>query len=248
MRGHFSEGVGREEALQGPHRHRAHQSRAVAQTRFGGGGERGLAGIADRDQHIAHKAITGDALDRRAAEQFAKRRIVQRGEIGKPRRAQLRPRREGDFARSLREFVPGTDRQTVVAAVDAIADGAAEFLGDVVLVLDREIGNSEPRIDLVRRGKGIRRTDIQAVGTGAAAVRLRLVRLQLQRREDRAEKKPGAEFARDQIGMLALPAEAGGMRQRFSITGAVSTKIFTSAPWVSSIYRATTRRRFFSTS
>jgi hypothetical protein len=34
------------------------------------------------------------------------------------------------------------------------------------------------------------------------------------RREDRAEEQPRAEFAGDEIGVLALPAEAGGGGQR----------------------------------
>ncbi len=45
-------------------------------------------------------------------------------------------------------------------------------------------------------------------------VGLRLVERQFERREDRAEKQPGAELARDQIGVLALPAEAGGFGER----------------------------------
>ncbi len=32
--------------------------------------------------------------------------------------------------------------------------------------------------------------------------------------EDRAEKQPGAEFARDEVGVLALPAQSGRLRQR----------------------------------
>ena len=43
---------------------------------------------------------------------------------------------------------------------------------------------------------------------------LGLVARQLERGEDRAEKQPGAELARDEIGVLALPAEAGRLRQR----------------------------------
>ena len=37
---------------------------------------------------------------------------------------------------------------------------------------------------------------------------------QIERGEDRAEEQPRAEFARDQIGVLALPADAGRFRQR----------------------------------
>ncbi len=50
------------------------------------------------------------------------------------------------------------------------------------------------------------------------------------RREDRAQKEPGAEIAADEIGVLALPAKTRCMASGFSITGAVSTKTLTSAP------------------
>ena len=43
----------------------------------------------------------------------------------------------------------------------------------------------------------------------------RFVRRQFQAGEDRAQKQPGAELARDQIGVLALPAHARFLRQRF---------------------------------
>ncbi len=49
---------------------------------------------------------------------------------------------------------------------------------------------------------------------GAATVDLRLVRRELDVGEDRAEKQPGAEVAADQIGVLALPADAGGSGKR----------------------------------
>ena len=60
-------------------------------------------------------------------------------------------------------------------------------------------------------------------------VRFRLVGLELEIGEDRAEKQPRAEFARHQIGVLALPAEPGAGGERLSISGAVSTNTFTSA-------------------
>ncbi len=43
---------------------------------------------------------------------------------------------------------------------------------------------------------------------------LGVVRRQFERGEDRAEKQPRAELARNQIGVLALPAEPGGCRER----------------------------------
>ena len=41
-----------------------------------------------------------------------------------------------------------------------------------------------------------------------------VVARQVGRGEDRAEKQPRAEFARDEIGVLALPAQSRRLRQR----------------------------------
>ena len=48
----------------------------------------------------------------------------------------------------------------------------------------------------------------------SAVVGLALVRRQIERGEDRAEEQPGPKLSRHQVGVLALPAEAGLLRQR----------------------------------
>ena len=45
-------------------------------------------------------------------------------------------------------------------------------------------------------------------------IAVRLVARQFGRGVDRAEKQPGAEFARDEVGVLALPAQSRRLRQR----------------------------------
>ena len=60
-------------------------------------------------------------------------------------------------------------------------------------------------------------------------VRFGRVMRQIEVGEDRAQEQPGAEFARHQIGVLALPAESGPRASGFSSKGAVSTNTFTSA-------------------
>ena len=121
---------------------------------------------------------------------------------------------ERDLVRGLRELVPRADRETIVAAIDAIADRLAEFARDVALVLDGEIGNAAPRIDLVGRGERARRTDVEAGVARAAMIALRRIGLDLERGEDRAQEQPRAEFARHEIGVLALPADARRRRER----------------------------------
>ena len=63
-------------------------------------------------------------------------------------------------------------------------------------------------------GKSRGRTDIETSPAGAAMVLFRRVRRQIERGEDRAEEQPGAVLARNQVGVLALPAQPGRFRQR----------------------------------
>ena len=115
----------------------------------------------------------------------------------------------------LRKLVPWTDRQAIIAAVDSVADGRAQFTRDGPLVLDGEIRDAAARIEPIRRGERGGGADVDAGAAGAATVRLRRVRRQLERGEDRAEKQPRSELPRNKIGVLALPTHAGGGGERF---------------------------------
>ena len=93
-------GVGGEprriEPGQRPHRGAAHQRRGVVEQPLGFARQRGVAGVADRDQHIADEAVAPGALHRRLREQRAEARIVELRQLGKLRRAQALAR--GSFA------------------------------------------------------------------------------------------------------------------------------------------------------
>ena len=155
---------------QRPHRRAAHQRACIVEQALGLCRQRRIAGVADRDQHIADEAVAADALDRRFRKQRAKRGIVEPCEIGKSRRAQFVARGEFRLAAFLRELVPRTHGEAIVAAIDAVADALAEFVRDRPLVLDGEIGNAAPRIELVGRGKCRGRADIEAGVAGAAMI------------------------------------------------------------------------------
>ena len=117
------------------------------------------------------------------------------------------------FAARLRELVPRARRQAIVAAVDAIADRLAEFARDRSFVLDREIEMQRRASSRYGAGKhwwGRHRDRRGRCRSGPRRARPR----QFERGEDRAEEQPRAELARDEIGVLALPAEARGIRQR----------------------------------
>src|SRR6266852_1804857 len=96
-------------------------------------------------------------------------------------------RRELGLASLLRELVPRTHRQAIVAAVDAVAHRRAQLARDRALVLDRQVGDAAPRIEPVGRRKRRGRTDVEAGAADAAMIGLRRVGGELERREDRAE-------------------------------------------------------------
>src|SRR5712672_52815 len=106
------------------------------------------------------------------------------------RRAQFGACGELCLAACLRELVPWTHGEAIVAAIDAVADGFTEFVRDRTLVLDRQIGNAAPRIELVGRRKCRSRADILARGAGAAMIDVALIARQVGCAEDRAEEQP----------------------------------------------------------
>ena len=140
--------------------------------------------------------------------------IVEPGQLGETRRGQRGARQEVGFVGRAREFVPGADREAIVAAIDAVADQRAQLVRDRPLVLDRQIGDAAPRIEPVRGRERGGRAGVETAPAGAAMVALGRVGRQRQAQIDLAEEQPGAEIARHEVGVLALPAEPGLLRQR----------------------------------
>ena len=98
-------------------------------------------------------------------------------------------------------------------------------------MLDRQVGNAAARVEPVWRRKCACRTRVEAGAALAAMVRFRLVGRKLEIREDRAQEQPGAEIARHQIGVLALPTKsrAGGqwlLEQRRSVNEDLDVRLF----------------------
>ena len=118
-------------------------------------------------------------------------------------------RRKLRLAPGLRELVPRAHRETIVAAIDAVAHQRAQLARDRTLVLDRQVRDAAPRIEPVGRREGLGRADVEAGRARAAVIGLGVVRRELERGEDRAEEQPRAVLARNEIGVLALPAEPG---------------------------------------
>ncbi len=202
-----------------------------------------IAGVADGDQHIAHEAVAADALDGERG--TARGTPHRRAAPARPAAArEVRRAPQLRLARGLREFVPRADRQAIVAAIDAVADqrrGSRAGYGPCARWSDRKCSaahragraRERPRSGRRRGRRGRRRND-----------RLGCVGRQIQRGEDRAEKQPGAEIARHQIGVLALPAQPGRGGQRlFHHRRGVDEKLHVAASRARSIQRANLQPR-----
>ena len=97
-------------------------------------------------------------------------------------------------------------------------------------MLDRQIGDAAARIELVGRGKGVGRADVEARPAGAAMIGLGRVGGKRELAEDGAEEQPRTEFARTRLVCLPCQPSPAAAASGFSITGAVSTNTLTSPP------------------
>ena len=109
------------------------------------------------------------------------------------------------------EAVPRAGVETVVAAVNPVADCRAELLRDRAFQLDGQVGDAAAGVELERRGDRPGRAGVDATRTFAAVVAFRLVRLQLGGGEDFGDEKPVAEPAADEVGVFANEAKAGAL-------------------------------------
>src|SRR5262249_3814926 len=162
-----------------------YQRRAILQQAFRLRGQRLVCGIAHRDQHVSNETVAAGAFHRRLRKELAKRRIIEAGEIGKRGSLQRGTRCEPDISAGLREFVPGTDRKTIVTAIDAVSHCGAQLARNRSLMLDRGVGDASTGIEAVWRRKCIGWTDIEACAAIAAVVRAGAVGGKLERGKDR---------------------------------------------------------------
>src|SRR6266481_331547 len=97
------------------------------------------------------------------SKQFNQRYIIQPVSHGKIR-----------LDAGLRKAVPRTHQLTIVATVDAVTDQRAQLNRHTAFEFNGEIRNTAARIKTVRRDDGLGRANINATGTSAAVLLLRL--------------------------------------------------------------------------
>ncbi len=86
--------------------------------------------------------------------------------------------------------------------------------GNGARVLDRQVGDAAAGVEPIGGREGVGRADVETGAAAPAMVGRGLIRPQHGGREDCAEKEPRAVVLADQIGVLALPAEARGFGER----------------------------------
>ena len=139
---------------------------------FDGLGECRVAAIACGDEAISDHPLDADPLDRGAGEERAECSVVQGQQVGQRRRDQFWPRQERPVGLgSVGEPVPRTDCETIVAPVDAVADRFPVAMVDRSLMLDGEVGNAAPGIELAGGGDCAGRTGVDAALAIAAVAR-----------------------------------------------------------------------------
>ena len=150
-----------------------------------------------------------------ARKQRPKGGIVKAKQIGDFRRDEVRRAPAAWLrGRNCREFVPRAGGEAIVAAIDAVADGGAEFARDMALVLDRQIGDAAARIEHVGMRKRIGRAGVETGAALAAMIRLGFVRRRSRfvKIAPRKSQEPNSRETR--LRMLALPAEPSRLRHR----------------------------------
>ena len=111
------------------------------------------------------------------------------------------------------KFVHWTDQLAIVAAKDPVANGAAELEWNGAPVFDGEIGDTASRVEFVGSYDGTGRTDLDTGLAAATVTRARGIGLQCESGQYLSQKKVGTAAGRDEVGMLADPAQTGVLRQ-----------------------------------
>lgn len=177
-----------------------------------GGGVEGwkivlIAGVAEGDADVSQEAVAFDSFDGRLREEGSELLKVESEEVAEAMLKEAGSGVEAGLAGDLGEAVPRAGVEAVVAAVDAVADGATEFKRDAPFVLNGEIGNAALCGQLSWAGDSLGRAGLDTGGAFAAVVARCFVGFELEGGKEFAKEKPSAEFTMDLYRGFSIPAE-----------------------------------------
>ena len=124
--------------------------------------------IAHRHRNVAQPALMADAADGAAGHALIELGLAPGEQLEQGDVIEMMTDFKIGLAGELRVFVPGANQLAVITAVNAVADSLAELFGDRSWMLDSEIGNAAPRVELVGRDDRLGGADVDALMAGAA--------------------------------------------------------------------------------
>ncbi len=128
------------------------------------------AGIAEGDEDVTEESFVFDSFDGGFGESLAKVFDGHVEEVGEGVVEDFLSGVEGGFAGEFGEAIPWAGVEAVVTAVDAVADGAAEFVRNGTFVFDGEVGDAAGGIELAGGGDCVGGAGGDAGGTFATVV------------------------------------------------------------------------------
>src|SRR2546425_11621578 len=145
------------------------ERRAVIEPGAQGGEDFGRArSVAQAHGQIAQPSLVADAANRRAAHALVEFGFAPGEQLGQGGPVEPVPYRKVIFPGNPREPVPWADRLAIVAAVDPVADQRAQLFGNRALVLDGQVRDAAPRVELVRSADRLGGAYVDAFLTGSA--------------------------------------------------------------------------------
>ena len=165
------------------------------------------AGVPEGNADVSQEAVAFDSFDGGLREEGSELLRVESEEVAEAMVKEAWTGVEAGFSGDLGEAVPGTGVEAVVAAVDAVADGATEFQWDTSFVLDGEIGNAALCGQLSRGGDSLGRAGLDTGGAFSAVVSRCFIGFELQRGKELAKEKPSTEFAMNLHRGFSIPPE-----------------------------------------
>ena len=168
----------------------------------------GGQGIARRQGQVAQPTGMADAADRAALGAAQKLGFVPGQQLSHRRAGQAGSGIKVGQGAALGVFVPGADQLAFVAAVDPVADQGAQFFRDRARVLDGQVRNTTPRIQLLRPDDRCCGAQVDTGGALTAMGAQRFARRQGKVHKQFAQKKHRPGFALQHQGVFAAPAQA----------------------------------------
>src|SRR5262245_931283 len=166
-----------------------------------------VSAVPDDDRQIAAEAGQARAQHRRSGDEPVELEVAQPPQRLRIRAVASRARPPGRVERGQRGETVRTHPPADVASENVPADCRTLPLRDLSLQLDRQVRDAPRRVELALVDESTGRARVDAERAGAALIRRRSVRRQLEAARHTREEDPRADVGVDDAGVLADPSQ-----------------------------------------